>query len=94
MAQQSVAEVVKHQNRVRRVWFWIGFLAIFVVGVAWAGLIRDPIVNANNGFFAPGPVPMPQPIPPNMIEGPFPVPVEELPFPLVPTPAPPVLFEE
>ena len=38
----DVGEMVKAQRRRRRLVFWVGFLAILVVGALWAGLSKDP----------------------------------------------------
>lgn len=40
---QQLLDVLKQQRRRRRRSFWLGFLAIFVVGGLWAQLSKDPI---------------------------------------------------
>ncbi len=40
---QQLLDVLKQQRRRRRRGFWLGFLAIFVVGGLWAQLSKDPI---------------------------------------------------
>lgn len=44
----EIQDVLRAQNRRRRIAFWVGFLAILLVGSLWAGLSKDPL---NPAFF-------------------------------------------
>ena len=48
---QQLLDVLKEQRRQRRLRFWLGFVAILLVGGLWAQLSKDPIGPAfGNGF--------------------------------------------
>ena len=39
----DLREVLRAQRRRRLVRFWVGFVAILIVGGLWAGLTKDPV---------------------------------------------------
>jgi hypothetical protein len=48
---QQLLDVLKEQRRQRRLRFWLGFLAILLVGGLWAQLSKDPIGPAFGNDF-------------------------------------------
>ncbi|MEM7324508.1 MAG: hypothetical protein AAF531_15570 [Actinomycetota bacterium] len=48
---QQLLDVLKQQRRRRRLGFWVGFLAILLVGGLWAQLSKDPLNAPFAGEF-------------------------------------------